>query len=446
MLVFNNDNLFIMVMKLSIKDYLVQHLHKLNAMDNYILIITLIGLAAFGMVWMPAFTKRTGISYSTVYTLAGILIYSLFPWALPNPDPVSKGDLILRFSEMAVIISLMGTGIKIDRPFSLKNWASPIRLVIIGMLLTIAGAAFLGYTLLGLSLAATFLLGAALAPTDPVLASDIQVEPPNVGLKSETRFSLTAEAGLNDGMAFPFTWLAIILALNATEWDKGLLTWFAYNLVYKILAGIAIGYLAGRAVGYLIFSVSRKYKFLKTRDGFLAISLTLLVYGLTEIIHGYGFVAVFICAITLRHFEKRAEFHDDLHSFTDQIERLMLGVLLILFGGALVNGILNPLTWKMALFTLLFILMIRPLAAYTSLISCKIHIKEKLAISFFGIRGIGSIFYLAFAFKEAEFAEEKELWAIIAFTILVSVVIHGLTATPVMKYLKHHIPEEQVPE
>lgn len=425
---------------------MVQHLHKIVVMDHYILIITLIGLAAFGMVWMPAFTKRTGISYSTIYTLAGIIIYSLFPGSLPDPDPDSKGDLILRLSEMAVIISLMGTGIKIDRPFSLKNWASPIRLIFIAMTLTIAGAAFLGYTLLGLSLAATFLLGAALAPTDPVLASDVQVAPPNEGIKSETRFALTAEAGLNDGMAFPFTWLAIVLALIASGGDESLMNWFAYDLLYKVFAGIAMGYLTGRAVGYLIFKFSRKYKFLKTRDGFLAISLTLLVYGLTEIIHGYGFVAVFICAITLRHFEKKAEFHDDLHSFTDQIERLLLGVLLILFGGALANGILNPLTWKMVLFTLLFLLLIRPLAAYTSLISCNIHIKEKLAISFFGIRGIGSIFYLAFAFKEANFAEEKELWAIVAFTILISVVIHGLTATSVMKYLKHHIPEEQVPE
>jgi len=417
-------------------------------MDKYLLLLTFIGLAAFGMAWMPAITKRTGVSYSIIYVLAGVLIYSLFPGVLPVPDPQSDGNLILRFSEIAIIISLMGTGIKIDRPFSFKNWASPIKLVFIAMFLCIASAAFLGYAFLGLNLAAAVLLGAVLAPTDPVLASDVQVEPPNKGIKSETRFSLTAEAGLNDGMAFPFTWLAITLVLivNGDGDQQNLLNWFAYDLVYKILAGIAMGYLSGRLVGFLIFRVTPKYQFLRTKDGFLAISLTLLVYGLTELLHGYGFVAVFICAITLRHFEKKDDFHDDLHTFTDQIERLLVAVLLILFGGTLVSGILNALTWKMALFILLFLFVIRPIAAYVSLFSSKIHLKEKLAISFFGIRGMGSIFYLAFAFKEVHFDYEKELWAIVAFTILVSVMIHGLTATSIMKHLKHNIPEEKVPE
>ena len=415
-------------------------------MDKYLLLLTFIGLAAFGMAWMPAISKKTGISYSVIYVLVGILVYSLLPGTFPLPNPQAEGDLTLRFTEIVVIISLMGTGIKIDRPFSFKNWASPIRLILIAMVFCIAGAAFVGYAFLSLNLASAILLGAVLAPTDPVLAGDVQVEPPNKGIKSETRFALTAEAGLNDGMAFPFTWLAITLALIARGSDDSLLHWLVYDVVYKVLAGMIIGYLAGKLVGFLVFRASKTIKYLKTTDGFLAISLTLLVYGLTELLQGYGFIAVFICAITLRHFERKDDFHDDLHSFTDQIERLLIAVLLILFGGALVNGILDALTGKMVLFTLLFLFIIRPVASYLSLYFSKIHLKEKLAISFFGIRGIGSVFYLAFAFKEVNFNHEKELWAIVAFTILVSVMIHGLTATPMMKYLKHIIPEEKVPE
>lgn len=316
------------------------------------------------------------------------------------------------------------------------------------MLLSIASAALLGFTLLRFDLASALLLGAVLAPTDPVLASDVQVSSPNEEKKSETKFALTAEAGLNDGMAFPFTWLAIILSgiARGTIGNEGIWSWFGYYLLYKIIVGGGLGYLAGTLVGFLVFRVSQKYSVLKTRDGFLALSLTLMVYGITELVHGYGFVAVFICAITLRHFEKRHDYHEDLHSFTDQAERLLVAVILILFGGSIAMGILEPLTLKMALFTVLFVFIIRPIAAYASIFNLKIHIKEKFAISFFGIRGIGSIFYLAFAFREIPFIHEKELWAIIAFTILLSVLIHGITATSAMKHLEEKVPDEKTIE
>jgi sodium/hydrogen antiporter len=417
-------------------------------MDEYILTITLIGIAAFGMAWMPAITKHTGISYAIIYVLAGVAAYALFPGWLPVPDVKKNEELTLRLSEMVVIVSLMGTGIKIDLPFSFKRWSAPIRLILIAMMISIAAAALLGYTLLSFDLASAVLLGAVLAPTDPVLASDVQVGPPNERDRSKTKFALTAEAGLNDGMAFPFTWLAILLAgiaygqLDSTS----LWSWFGYHLMYKIIVGAAIGYLAGKLVGYLIFNLSKKYTFLNVTDGFIAISLTLTVYGVTELIHGYGFISVFVCAITFRHFEKQHEFHHELHSFTDQVERLLIAILLILFGGSLASGILEPLTWKMALFTLLFVFVVRPLAAYASIFDYKYHVKEKFAISFFGIRGMGSIFYLAFAFREIPFLYEKELWAVIAFTILLSVMIHGLTATSVMKHLEHELPTDTIQE
>lgn len=405
-------------------------------MDEYFLLLTVIGIAAFAMVWMPGFTKKTGISYPIIFVLAGIVVYGVADDSLPTPLPGLHKNLTLRLTELIVIISLMGTGIKIDRSFSMKNWASPLKLIFIAMILCIAAAAVLGYTFLNFDLAAALLLGSVLAPTDPVLASDVQVGAPNAGIKSETKFSLTAEAGLNDGMAFPFTWLAITFALTTTEIPGSLVKWFAYDFLYKIIAGIVLGYLFGRGVGYMVFNLTRKFAFLRTRDGFLAVALTFLVYGATELINGYGFIAVFICAITLRHFEKENDYHDDLHSFTDQAERLLIAVVLILFGGAIVSGILNALTWKMVVFSFVFLFVIRPLAAYASLYGAKIHLKEKLAISFFGIRGIGSIYYLAFAFITADFNNQEELWAIVSFTILISIIIHGISAPPIMNHLK----------
>ncbi len=414
---------------------MVYNLRRSLYMDEYFLLITLFGTAVFTMAWMPAISKITRVSYAIIYVLAGVIIYSFFPHALPAPNPVLHDDFTLHITEIVVIISLMGTGIKLDRKFSFKNWSSPIKLISITMLLCIASATLLGYSFLGLDLASAVLLGAVLAPTDPVLASDVQVEPPNEGEKSETKFILTAEAGLNDGMAFPFTWLAITLAILESGKKSSLLNWFAYDFLFKILVGVLIGFIVGKLVGYLVFRVSEKYDSLKTRDGFLAISLTFMVYGITELLHGYGFIAVFICAITFRHSEKNHDYHDSLHSFTDQTERLLIAILLILFGGSLATGILDALSWGMALFSLGFVFIIRPLAAYLSLINSKIHFKEKMAVSFFGIRGMGSVFYLAFAFKEVHFYKEKELWAIIAFTILLSVVIHGVTASPIMDYL-----------
>jgi len=416
-------------------------------MNEYFLIITLIGLAAFGMAWMPAISKLTGISYSIIYLIAGVLIYAIFPDVLPRADVISKEKLTVRISEMIVIITLMGTGLKIDRSFTLKNWSTPLRLISIAMILCIACAAILGYTMLSLNLGSALLIGAALAPTDPVLASDVQVGPPNERIKSETKFSLTAEAGLNDGMAFPFVWLAIIIAGAQHQLSQDdIFSWLGYEVVYKIIAGIVLGYILGRSAGYLVFNISRKFPKLKTRDGFLAISLTLIVYGSAELAHAYGFIAVFISSISLRHFDKRHEYHYELHSFVDQTERLLVAIILILFGGALVSGILAPLTWEMVIFTLVFVLIIRPGAAFVSLLGSDIHLKEKMAISFFGIRGIGSVFYLSFAFQRDYFGHERELWAIVAFTILVSILIHGITATSVMRHLKREIPKEREPE
>ncbi|HEY0056824.1 MAG TPA: cation:proton antiporter [Pedobacter sp.] len=415
---------------------------------DYFLILSVIGFAAFGMAWMPAISKLTSISYSIIYMLLGMALYKLIPNILPIPDVKVNEGLIMRITEIVVIISLMGTGIKIDRSFSYKNWSTPIRLIGIAMITCIAFAAALGHTLIGLGIASSLLLGSALAPTDPVLASDVQVGPPNERIKSETKFALTAEAGLNDGMAFPFIWLAIlVVGISKDNLNNGdLVNWFSYHLLYKIAVGVGIGYILGRIAGYLVFTVSEKFSALKTRDGFLAISLTLIVYSITELAHGYGFIAVFVSSITLRHFDKTHDYHHDLHSFVDQTERLLVAILLLLFGGALVHGILDPLTWRMALFAIVFVFIIRPVTAFLSLYGTDIHMKEKLAISFFGIRGMGSVFYLTFAFQQADFDDKSEIWATVAFTILLSILLHGLTATPVINHLKAKIPKEEVPD
>lgn len=409
-------------------------------MELFTFSIFITGLITFAMVWTPYLSEKTGVSYSLFYFLGGTVLYSFFAEYLPSPLPRDNETAVLHLTELIVIISLMGAGIRINRPFAMKTWHLPLRLVFVAMLLCIAAAAAFGYYFLGFNLAAAVLLGAVLAPTDPVLATDVQVGPPNEGINSVHKFTLTSEAGMNDGMAFPFTWLAVVIALMSAGNDISLLYWFSFHVLYQIVAGIVLGYLFGKGTGYLVFDFSRKFKFLNGLDGFLAIALTLLVYGFTELLHGYGFIAVFVAAITLRHYEKEHDYHATMHSFTDQIEKVFVAVLMVLFGGAVAMGILDHLTWPMVLFSIVFLLVIRPVFSYLSLIGTDLRQREKLGISFFGIRGMGSLFYLAFAFGETEFQSEEKLWSVVAFTIALSISIHGLSATAAMRYLRRKQP------
>ncbi|TDE17649.1 cation:proton antiporter [Dyadobacter psychrotolerans] len=405
-------------------------------MDSYIIIVIIIGIATLGMAWMPSFTKKTGISDSVVYVLLGVIAYECLD-ILPSPSPLVYTGYTIHLTELVVIISLMGTGLKIDRPFSFKSWQVPFRLLTITMLLCIAAVTFSAWYFLGFDLPSALLLGAVLAPTDPVLASDVQVGPPLEDRTDDVRFSLTAEAGMNDGMAFPFTWLAILLAAaSGTSFTGVLKEWFTIDLIYKILSGVIFGVLLGRLLAYVIFNFSEKNKHINLNDGFISVAASLTVFGIVELLHGYGFVAVFVAAITLRNYELDNEFHKELHSFSDQIERILVAIVLLIFGGSLVHGILDYLTWPMALLSVIFLLLIRPMSGIIALIGTKLHLKEKLGISFYGIRGIGSFYYLAFALREASFPLGKELWSMVAFIALLSVLMHGLSAARVMAKLE----------
>lgn len=405
-------------------------------MDSYVLAITIIGLAALGMAWLPTISHRLRISYSVIYVVIGMAVYTLLLRFLPPASPFLHPEITIHVTELVVIISLMGTGLKIDQPFSFRSWVPPLRLVSVTMVLCIALVALLAVWLLKFNLAAAILLGAVLAPTDPVLASDVQVEPPMEGRKENVKFSLTAEAGMNDGMAFPFTWLAIILAGAGIGSATDLGTWFLRDVLYKIIAGVVCGVLLGRLLAYLVFTIPEKKKFVVIKDGFVAVAATLMVYGITEMVKGYGFVAVFITAITLRNYELEHKYHKKLHDFTDQIERMLVSIVLIVFGGSIIYGILSPLNWQMVILGVIFIVLVRPIAAWLGMIGLPLRQREKLVISFFGIRGIGSFYYLAFALYKEEFGVEKELWATASFIVILSLLIHGFTATTVMQKME----------
>lgn len=402
------------------------------------------GIAALLAGLLPRLLEGRPLSLPVAFLGLGMLIFVL-PLDLPAPDPLEHKAIAEHLAEVCVIVALMGAGLKLDRPIGWKRWSSTWRLLAIAMPVTILATAFLGWWWLGFAPAAAMLLGSALAPTDPVLASDVQVGEPTEDEDSEdeVRFALTSEAGLNDALAFPFVYAAITLALGDT-----LLKWVAVDVVYKLAVGVLIGLGTGWLLGKLFFRASQDaVRLAKHAEGFVAVAVTFLAYGVTEVAGGYGFLAVFVCAVVIRSSERTHDYHQILHDFTEQIERLLTVLLLLLFGGAVVHGLLGALTWKAVAVGLVLLFVIRPLAAWLALRGSPGTKGEHAVIAFFGIRGIGSFYYLAYGTAAATFAEAEALWALVGFVVIVSVVVHGVSATPIMQRLdRRHdrTPDESV--
>ena len=402
-------------------------------MDPYLIILAGFGIIVLLTAWLPMVLKELPLSLPIFCVLLGIGMFSI-EGAGRDLTPFDHPELTERLTELLVIVALMGAGLKLDRPLGWRSWMITWRLLSITMLLSIGGITLLGWGVLGLPISSALLLGALLAPTDPVLAADIQVGPPDSGEEDEVRFSLTSEAGLNDGLAFPFVNLAIALALAGTA-APGLWTleWFAIDVIWKIAVGIGFGWGMGKMLGYLTFRLPNRAQLSRTGDGFVALGITCLSYALTELAHGYGFLAVFVTALALRNQERSHKYHSELHDFAEEFERLLMMLLLVLFGGAVATGLLDALTWTAMIVGVVALFFVRPLAGLIGLVGTDQPGGERAVIAFFGIRGIGSFYYLAYALNEAEFEEAELLWALTGFVVLVSIFVHGTAVTPVMR-------------
>jgi len=417
-----------------------------------------VGVALLLAVVLPAALQRHAVSAPMVLLVVGMLI-----GLLPLPGDATAGPLghltfIEHLTELTVIVALMGVGLALDRPLELLRprswfaWGAAWRLLGIAMPLCIAGVALLGWSLMGLAPAAALLLGSALAPTDPVLASDVQVGGPtpfqegeeDVDEEDEVRFALTAEAGLNDGLAFPFVYAAIFLVTMGSIRDWGL-RWWAWESTGKVLIGVLVGTGVGWLLAKLAFRAPQPtLRLAETGEPLLALAGVILSYGVAEVAHGYGFLAVFACAMTLRLAERGHDYHVHMHEAIERLERLLtLGVLLLL-GSGLTDTLLADLTWQGAVVAVLLVFVVRPLSGVFALRvgsgrdrmgERALTAREELATAWFGVRGVGSLYYLAYASRQADFAHIDQLWATVAFTIALSVLVHGVSATPVMRRL-----------
>jgi NhaP-type Na+/H+ or K+/H+ antiporter len=309
--------------------------------------------------------------------------------------------------------------------------------VLLGVVMpvTIAAIAGFGVLAMGLSAGAAIVLGAALAPTDPVLAGDLGVGPPGEEEEPETSFALTSEAGLNDGLAFPFVFLGLTIAAQGAS--AGIGEWLAWDVLYAIVGGVLIGAVGGWAIAEVATRLRERSLLAVELDGWAAVGAVLAIYGLAQVADTYGFVAAFVGGIAFRRRERDHEYAEGVHSGAETLERV-LELATILFLGSLITldglGVPGLAGW---LLIPLLLLLIRPLSCLVALRGTALDHRERLWVGWFGVRGVSSIYYAAAALEAGLLAAgeaETVIWTTVA-VVAVSIVVHGITGTPLTRRL-----------
>jgi NhaP-type Na+/H+ or K+/H+ antiporter len=385
-----------------------------------------------------ATVRRLPLTAAIVYLGAGYLLgphgAELFAF-----HPLEDSRILERLTEIAVIISLFSAGLKLRLDPRDHLWREPFRLAFISMTVTVVLVAIVGVALLGLPLGMAIILGAVLAPTDPVLASEVLVA--DAGDRDPLRFTLTGEAGLNDGTAFPFVMLGLAV-MGLRPAGPAFSRWLMIDVVWGIVGGLAIGALLGRGVGILVRRIRRTSAEEIVLDDFLAIGLIALAYGCALVAHTYGFLAVFAAGLALRPEPARPE--DDpvgaesahvgqaVLLFNEQMERIAeLGIVILVGGMISLDYLPMGLVW----FVPFLFLVVRPISVWIGLSGKKVSGDRRMLISWFGIRGVGSIYYLMFAINSGIPGKEAaQITALVLSVVAISAVFHGISVTPLMKW------------
>ncbi len=412
------------------------------------------GLTASLLKHLP-FTPA--IVYLVVGLLVGPTVLNVFHF-----NPLKESALLEVLAEVAVLISLFSAGIKMPVPFSFFRWRIPILLATVSMAISVGLVAAFAYYLLGLPLGAGILLGAILAPTDPVLATDVQIRHP--GDPDQLRFNLTCEAGMNDGSAFPFVMLGLGM-LGLHEIGEFGQRWALVDVLWATVAGIAIGGISGAALGHMGWKLRSEPNKHTLMDDFLGLGLIGVVYGLSVLVEAWGFLAVFFAAVALRQTELkltgaglvvtevRQPDHIGLeppHSglnippdneptptvsggslvFKEHLERLSELMLVLLLGGTL---FLDSWSWRALALALFLFMVARPLSVLACLIVTRTSWPMRGMISWFGVRGIGSLYYLMYAIQQGIQEDlAMELIHLTFIAVALSILAHGTSVKPLM--------------
>ncbi len=446
----------------------------------------LTGVLLLLMALLSAYLRRLPITTSTIYLVLGLAI-SPIGFGLLEVNFVEWSVYFEHLTEIAVIVSLFVGGLKLRLPFSNPVWSASYRLAGPVMMASIAGVAVFSHFFLGLGWPVAFLLGAVLAPTDPVLASTVSVN--NAADDDRMRYGLSGEAGFNDGAAFPF----VVFALLWIEYDRlggWLAGWAMHRLVWAIPAGLLLGYYLGKSVGRLAIWLRTRYQETKAPNDFLALALIALAYVAAESIGAWGFLAVFAAGIGFRRAEVKAvvdnpdsehrsnkvtdrdnreSFTDhppaehlasnahseeelkepakaagivvsDIISFGDTAERLLEVMLIVLVGLCLAIY----WDWRALPLALTLFVVIRPMAVMIFLIKTPTGRTQRLLMGWFGIRGIGSLYYLSYALTHGLSDNVSDITGLTLSVVALSILIHGITSQPILDYYKRRIETDKL--
>lgn len=417
---------------------------------------TVVGAFLVSMALIGPIVERLPFTPAIAYLLAGYAL-SLGGLGLHRLDPVADAALLRVLTEIAVAISLFAVGLKLRVPLTWAAWQVPLRLALPAMVLTIlplAGLAWLAFKLpFGLALA----LAACLAPTDPVLGADVHVAQP--GDRDRVRFGVTAEGGINDGLAMPAVLLGLGLA-GRHDLGPGAMHWLGVEVLWFIVAGTAIGWLVGSGVGLGVLYLRRKRQLAVGLEEFLGFGVIGLSFGLAGFALASEFLAVFTAGLAMRQVERRASIESridpaeavapgldrekaidpdlaaahlahTLLAFNTQAEHIAELAVVMVVGALLANVRFDPAALGLAGF--LFIAA-RPAAVAVSLAGSGSLPAQTRLIAWFGIRGVGSLYYLAFALQNGTLIgpDAHTLSAAVLIVVAASIVIHGVSATPLM--------------
>lgn len=426
----------------------------------------LLGILLIAMVLVSAQLARLPLSSAMIYLAVG---YVLGPggFAVIAPDPRAATDFLKTLAEIAVLIALFTVGLKMGVTQFDRRWVLPVRLAFLSMTLTVGLIAGLAWWMLDMSPGAAVLLGAILAPTDPVLASEVQLKP--AADPDRLRFSLAGEGGLNDGTAFPFVMLGLGLLGHHGLGDGGW-RWWTIDLLWATVAGLGIGAALGSVIGWIIVRLRTRHQSAVGMDEFLSLGLIALAYGAAQLGMASGFLAVFAAGVALQrvkeqpksgtvplepdasrsHTSKKARSLHSHHAssalsgsvqaFNEQLEKIAEFAIVLILGAMLPYALLawSPTLLTYGTFVLILLAVVRPLAVWLGTLGEPFAPGQRAMVSWFGIRGIGSIYYLLFAIHSGvQGGLAQQLTTLTLLVVATSIVMHGVTAQPLMnKYLR----------
>ena len=404
--------------------------------DPWSLGLIFLAVSLFAAIGALSHQQERSFSPSLVYLgLGALAAVGLWLLGIDGIDPTQDTALLEHVTELAVVVAVFSTGLRLGRADNPRVWGHVVKLLVLVMPLTIVAVAIFGTQVMGLSLGAAIVLGSILAPTDPVLAGDVGVGPPgDESGRTEPEYALSAEAAANDGLATPFLLLGLLVA--AAPGSFGFLAeWVLADLIYAIVAGGVIGALGGSGLAALFARLRERHLLLHELDGWAGLATALLLFALTEAAGAYGFVAAFIGGVAFRRYEYEHEYNRGVHDGMEQVEKFLeLGVILLLGSLLTLEGLQapGPAGWLLAP---LLIVVIRPLAILATLPGSRLSARSQAYLAWFGVKGVASINYLAIAVGAGVLSAGEQsqiVWTVVA-CVVVSIVLHGLTADAVTR-------------